>query len=337
MNAPGNNALAKALQGGVPFVEDPWSALGATVGLSADEVLAQLRAWKDGGELREISAVLEGVAFGYASALVAGSVAPERLEEVARIVGEHPTVTHNYERLHAFNLWFTIAVPQEMGLLPTLRTLARQSGVEAFHPMERTHTFKIGVNFDLESKTNETGRAGLSEIKPVETGPRERALFRALQTPLPLEPRPFSSLARVAGADEAELLAFAKRHHGGALRRYVGTFRHRKLGVRGNGMAVWNVPEDRMVQVGEALAAAPEVSHCYARNRIAGFPYALYSMIHGPDNDTVSAIAARLSTQVGVSDYAVLFSAREFKKTRLRYFLPELDAWWAAHRELAAA
>ncbi|MCC7108777.1 MAG: hypothetical protein IT382_05785 [Deltaproteobacteria bacterium] len=337
MSAPGNNQLAKALQGGVPFVEDPWTALGAQVSLTADEVLAQLQSWKEGGELREISAVLEGAAFGYDSALVAGTVPAERLEEVAGIVGAHPTVTHNYERLHAFNLWFTIAAPRDMGLLPTLRILARQAGVDAFFPMERTHTFKIGVAFDLESRTNETGKGALSDIKPVEVGPRERVLFRALQTPLPLTPRPFAALTQTLGLDEAELLAFAREHQGHALRRYVGTFRHRKLGVKGNGMAVWNVPEERIASVGEQLAAAPEVSHCYARNRIPGFPFALYSMIHGPDNDAVSVVAARLAAEVGVADYAVLFSAREFKKARLRYFLPELDTWWNAHRELAAA
>lgn len=337
MSAPAANQLAKALQAGVSFVSDPWEALAAQCSLPRDEVLAQLRAWREGGELREISAVLEGAAFGYASALVAGSVAPERLEEVANIVGEHPTVTHNYERLHAYNLWFTIAVPHEMGLQPTLETLARLANVEAFHPMERTHTFKIGVSFDLESKTNETGRGGVSNVQAIAVGPRERTLFRALQTPLPIEERPFAALAHGAGVDEAELLEFARRHHGGALRRYVGTFRHRKLGVRGNGMAVWNVPEDRLDAIGAALAAAPEVSHCYARNRIPGFPFALYSMIHGPDNDAVSVIAKRLSSEVGVEDYAVLFSAREFKKARLRYFLPELDAWWTAHREPVAA
>jgi hypothetical protein len=72
------------------------------------------------------------------------------------------------------------------------------------------------------------------------------------------------------------------------------------------------------------------VSHCYARNAIEDFPYTLYSMTHGPDQDSCRAVAARHSKEAGIADYAVLFSEREFKKARLRYFLPELDAWWAA-------
>ncbi len=97
-------------------------------------------------------------------------------------------------------------------------------------------------------------------------------------------------------------------------------------------MAVWRVADADAERVGRALAAAPEVSHCYARNAIPGFPYTVYSMLHGPARDTCLAVAARLSAQVGVADYIVLFSVEEYKKVRLRYFLPELDAWWQAHR-----
>ena len=80
--------------------------------------------------------------------------------------------------------------------------------------------------------------------------------------------------------------------------------------------------------VGAALAAAPEVSHCYSRPPFEGFPYSLYSMIHGPDEAAVRAVAERLSAETDSHRYDALFSTREFKKTRLRYFLPELDAWW---------
>lgn len=121
------------------------------------------------------------------------------------------------------------------------------------------------------------------------------------------------------------------------MRRYVGTFRHRRLGVGGNGMVVWRVPEADLGRMGPALAAAPEVSHCYARNAIPGFPYTLYSMLHGPDEQACREVARRISGELGVSDYLILFSSREFKKCRLRYFLPELDAWWARHAGPAAA
>ena len=101
-------------------------------------------------------------------------------------------------------------------------------------------------------------------------------------------------------------------------------------------MAVWTVDDERLPKVGPRLAAAPEVTHCYARNAIDGFPYTAYSMIHGPDRESVLEVAARLSEELDLPEYVVLFSTREFKKVRLRYFLPELDRWWSERVPAAA-
>jgi DNA-binding Lrp family transcriptional regulator len=143
-----------------------------------------------------------------------------------------------------------------------------------------------------------------------------------------LSERPFGELARGIEASEGELIDFARRHLGGAIRRYVGTLRHRKLGVKENGLVVWRVSEDDVQAAGERLARAPEVSHCYARNPVPNFPYTLYSMVHGPSRESCREIACALSRETGLGDYAALFSEREFRKQRLRYFLPELDHWW---------
>jgi DNA-binding Lrp family transcriptional regulator len=321
--------LIRAIQAGVPLVSRPFAELGEGLGIGEAAVLDGLRELKEEGVLREISAVLEGSALGYDSALVAGEVPEQKLEHVASVVSAHPTVTHNYLRNHRYVLWFTIAVPPEMDLDHTLKLLAREAGVEAFHALRRTHTFKIGVNFDPKSLQNQTATTQAREVEPVSVGENEASLFRTLQRPLPLEERPFDMLAEEAEVDPVELLEFAGRHLGGAIRRYVGTLRHRKLGVRENGMVVWRVPADRVEAVGWQLASAPEVSHCYARNTVEGFPYTLYSMVHGPSRESCHDVARTLSEKTGEDDYALLFSEKEYKKERLRYFLPELDRWWA--------
>ncbi len=166
------------------------------------------------------------------------------------------------------------------------------------------------------------------EIQPVAVDEAAARKFRALQRPLSLEEMPFDVISGEAGTDTGELLAFANRHLGGAIRKYVGTLRHRKLGVNENGMIVWRVEPDRVEEVGRQLASAPEVSHCYARNAVEGFPYNIYSMVHGPSRESCHETARALSEKTGREDYDVLFSEREFKKERLRYFLPELDRWW---------
>ena len=326
--AEDRKALIRTIQSEVPLEPRPFASIAQSLGSTEEAVIEGLRELQSEKILREISAVLEGNLLGYRSALATGSIPEERIEAVAAIVNTHPTVSHNYLRNHLYNLWFTIAVPPEMSLKRTLGLLAKEAGVDGFHALCRTHVFKIGVNFDPDSLKNRTEVTKISTAQKIEVGPRDAQYFRALQTPLPLSERPFDELARGIEASGGELIDFARHHLGGAIRRYVGTLRHRKLGVKENGMVVWRVSEDDVQAAGERLARAPEVSHCYARNPVPNFPYTLYSMVHGPSRESCREIAHALSRETGLGDYAVLFSEREFRKQRLRYFLPELDRWW---------
>ncbi len=327
------NALLAAVQHEVPLVERPFLQIAGALSIDEEDALAQLGEWAQDGTLREISGVLEGSLLGWSSALCTGSVPEAGLERAVAVLDAHPTVTHNYLREHACNLWFTIAVPPGMGLEETLSVLARRARVDVFHALERTATYKIGVSFDPETLTNRTVVTARREATAFRPDAREQRLFRALQTPLAIESRPFDALAAQAGVPVQELLDFAGRHLGAALRRYVGTLRHRKLGVHANGMSVWDVRDDERDAIGRAMAEVPEVSHCYARNAIPGFPYTLYAMLHAATRERCLGIAEELSRRIGERAHLVLFSTREFKKVRLRYFLPELDTWWAARNE----
>ncbi|MBI2186127.1 MAG: hypothetical protein HYU37_03255 [Acidobacteria bacterium] len=321
------NALAIAIQDGVPLCAHPFDELGRRLELPSSDVLGQLRTWSREGKLREISAVLEGSLLGYDSALCAAAVPEQELPHVTEVVNAHPTVTHNYLREHAYNLWFTIAVPRTMGLDETLARLETRAGAR-FFPARRTRTFKVGVNFDLLTGENSTSAQAPPETAPVDLSARDERLFRTLQTPLPLVARPFAALAEGAECTEGELLTFARLHLGGAIRRYVATFRQQRLGVRGNAMVVWHVPDEKLEEAGRRLADAPQVSHCYARQPLPDFPYTLYSMVHGPNEARCRDLVDRLAALVGTDDCAVLATTRELKKCRLRYFLPELERWW---------
>lgn len=330
--SPGEeNALARAVQEAVPLCARPFDELAERLELRSSDVLGQLCTWNSESKLREISAVLEGSLLGYESALYAASVPEQELPRVTEVVNAHPTVTHNYLREHAYNLWFTIAVPQTMGLQETLARLERRAGAR-FFSARRTRTYKVGVNFDLLSCQSWTTAQELPARAPFDPSAREERFFRALQTPLPLVERPFAVLADLAQCGEEELLEFARRHLGGTIRRYVATFRQRNLGVRGNAMVVWNVSDEELDETGRRLARAPEVSHCYARERLLNFPYALYSVVHGPNDTSCRELVSRLATVVGTNDYEMLVTKRELKKCRLRYFLPDLERWWVHNR-----
>jgi DNA-binding Lrp family transcriptional regulator len=85
-------------------------------------------------------------------------------------------------------------------------------------------------------------------------------------------------------------------------------------------MVAWRVPEERIEEVGKAMARFRAVTHCYQRKTCKGWPYNLYAMIHGDNREECHEIAKRMSGKVGIPDYVLLFSEKEFKKTSMNYF-----------------
>ena len=146
-------------------------------------------------------------------------------------------------------------------------------------------------------------------------------VVRALQGDIPLEPAPFAKLAQKAGLTEARFLAAAAAlRRSGALRSVRAVLRHRRAGYSANAMVAWRVPAARCPSFGKAAAARPEISHCYRRVTRPGWPYSLYTMIHGRSRAAVLRAVAALSADTGVTEYQVLESRREFKKTSMVYY-----------------
>ena len=107
----------------------------------------------------------------------------------------------------------------------------------------------------------------------------------------------------------------------GVMRRFAAILRHRQVGFTANGMIVWKVPKDRISKVGETLGSFPQVSHCYERPTYDDWPYNVFSMIHCKTHDEANEMAKTIQDQIRVDDYKILFSSREFKKTRVEYFV----------------
>jgi DNA-binding Lrp family transcriptional regulator len=149
----------------------------------------------------------------------------------------------------------------------------------------------------------------------------DKKVIRLIQGDIPLDQRPFLNMARQIGISEEE---FLERVRGlvarGAIRRFGATLRHQEAGYRSNAMVAWLVPEERLEEVGEALSAAREVTHCYHRRPQKDWPYNLFTMIHGSSRKACHDIAARMAERVHIKDYALLFSEKEFKKTSMAYY-----------------
>jgi DNA-binding Lrp family transcriptional regulator len=117
------------------------------------------------------------------------------------------------------------------------------------------------------------------------------------------------------------------------LRRVAAILYHRRAGFSANGMGVWRVPEDRILEVGAQMAAVRGISHCYQRPTYQDWPYSVFTMAHGRSKEECDAILDRIASQHGLhgDDRAVLYSSTEFKKVRLLYFTDDYARWEAEH------
>jgi len=154
----------------------------------------------------------------------------------------------------------------------------------------------------------------------------EKKIIALVQGDIPVEPRPYLSIAGKLGVDEETVLTVLKDLcERGIIRRFGATLRHQKTGFTANAMVAWVVDEDRVNEVGKMMADFDQVSHCYRRDPAPGWPYNFYTMVHSTDEAACREIAGRISQKTAVDTYAVLFSRKELKKTSMQYFGDEPD------------
>lgn len=340
--------LLNIIQGDFPLASRPFQALGTHVDLAEGEVIDRIAQLKQRKIIRQISAIFDTRSLGYKSSLVAMRVQPDRLDAAAAVVNGHPGVSHNYKRNHAFNMWFTLAVPPSSDLEWTVQRLHAMAGAESTRILPTLRLFKIGVQLDMEGKTgaerDESPEAGYSDTRRPAAGrdglrPVDIAAIRVLQEDLTLVPEPYRPLAEQIGLAEVGLFEVARHLTAqGYLRRMAAVLHHREAGFRANAMGVWVVSPERTEEVGRIMGSFRGVSHCYLRPTYPDWPYSIFSMVHGQKAKDCQDVISAISQATGITEYALLYSTKEYKKIRLKYFTPELDEWEAqARRSLEAA
>ncbi len=318
--------LLNEIQWTFPLVPRPFDAIAGKFGTSPKSVKERLLRLKEAGILRQLSAIFDTRRLGYTSSLVAMEVEPEMLEHVANQVNRHPGVSHNYERDHRFNLWFTLAVPPGSDLETEVGRFSALDGIRNVRMLPTLQLFKIGVKLEMVDgkKRSVAPSEEKKEVRDVKFVPTEedKSFVRELQKDLEITDRPFLKPAERLGLGEAQVFERLRHYEEiGVMRRFAAILRHRQAGFTANGMIVWNVPEDRISEVGSKLGAFPQVSHCYQRPTYPDWPYSVFSMIHCKTRDEAGRMAREIQGQVRVDDYRILFSSREFKKTRVEYFV----------------
>jgi DNA-binding Lrp family transcriptional regulator len=160
----------------------------------------------------------------------------------------------------------------------------------------------------------------------------DMAVIRATQGDMPVIPEPYAPAAEKLGIAQPELLAHLEgMQERRLLRRVAAILFHRRAGFSANGMGVWKVPDEQIVDIGPRMAAFRGISHCYQRPTYEDWPYSIFTMAHGRSKEECDAILDSIAAQTGVTERSTLYSSTEFKKIRLLYFTDEHRAWERRH------
>jgi len=147
----------------------------------------------------------------------------------------------------------------------------------------------------------------------------DTCLLKLTQDGIPLTHSPFADVAKELGMTEEEVVDRVKHLQvNGFIRRFGASIGHRAIGITANAMCTWNVPDELIEEVGAIMAGFTEVTHCYERPRYPDWPYNLFTMVHSYTRDDCERVAKEISIATGISDYNLLYSVREFKKTGVR-------------------
>jgi DNA-binding Lrp family transcriptional regulator len=330
--------LLNLLQGSFPLAERPYAEVARLAELSEDEALRRTARLLEERIIREVTPIFDTRVLGYKSMLVAAKVDPEHPWRAAKIINSHPGVSHNYLRDHDFNIWFTIATEpgSKLGLDGTLDVLQRLTGAESVRQLPTLRLFKIRMDLEMEKGTEALAAAAEAvdhrEPEAIPLSERDVAVIRATQGPMRAIAEPFAPAARELGMPVRELLAhledMRKRK---ALRRVAAILFHRRAGFSANGMGVWKVPEERILELGPRMASYRGISHCYQRPTYPDWPYSVFTMAHGRSKEECDAILDTIAAETGIGERRTLYSSTEFKKIRLLYFTDAHREWEAQH------
>ena len=322
--SPLQRAFLNRFQGGFPLSEHPYQDAAQDLGTNEATLLATIQDMLDVGLLTRFGPPWDAERLGGRFTLAAMAVPAADFEGVARMLEAALEVAHNYRRDHPLNMWFVLATPTQSGLDAAIRRIQSTTGVVVydFPKLREYHLgFWLHLGDDGSVGVRRVERARPSEAPTLDT--LDLALVAATQAGLPLEPEPFAVLATRVDTEPATVVARLQRLlEQGAVRRIGAVPNHYRLGLRGNGMTVWNIEDTEVDALGERVGALEGVSHCYRRpRRLPLWPYNLFAMVHGRDRTEVLEGAARIEAVVAGHSrgHRVLFSEAILKKTGLRF------------------
>jgi len=322
--------LLSIIQKSFPLTKYPYKEIAQKLEVSEDEVLETLKDEKQNSIIRQISPIFDTKRLGYSSSLIAFKVANNKIDNAVKIINAHPGVSHNYERDHSFNIWFTLAVAPDstLGLEKSVELLARLSGADDFIMLPTLKMFKISVKLNTTGKDAKKEKVAKKSHKDIELTKEYMDVITQTQYDLPIVSEPFKEVISTLDMSYDRLFEILNElKDAGVMRRFAAILNHRKAGFNANAMVVWDVDEKDGEQIGKTAAEFSAVSHCYLRPKYENWPYNLFTMVHGKTTDETNSIIESIASEIKHKDKRPLYSTREFKKVRIEYFTPKFKEW----------
>jgi DNA-binding Lrp family transcriptional regulator len=139
--------LINNLQIGLPLCRRPFAALADDLGIAEEEIVARLQRLLDDKVLTRFGPMYDAASMGGAFTLAAMPVPTERFEDVAEIVNGFDEVAHNYERDHAYNMWFVVAVDEPSGIGRVLTAIEERTGIPVLNlPKEEEYFLQLRLD-----------------------------------------------------------------------------------------------------------------------------------------------------------------------------------------------
>lgn len=322
--------LLSLIQTQFPLVDKPFQALAAQLGSDEETLMKTLLEEKQNRTIRQISPIFDTKRLGYNSSLIAFKIQPENIDNAVEVINRHPGVSHNYEREHAFNIWFTLAVPpnSKLGLEQTVEILAQKAQAIDYILLPTIRLFKIGVKFNTTNQEQKKETVTQQNRKNITLTPLHHQIIAQTQYDIPIVSEPFKEIVTKLDIDYDTFFSILNElQDAGVMRRFAAILNHRNAGFNANAMVVWDVDEKKAIEMGKIAAQYSAVSHCYLRPKYPNWPYNLFTMIHGKTKEETDQIIQEMALEIEHFSRRSLYTKREFKKQRIIYFSSEFEKW----------
>jgi len=329
--------LLSIIQKRFPLVAKPFAVIAEELGTDEETIIELISEEKKNNIIRQISPIFDTKRLGYSSSLVSFKVRREDIGKAVEAINSHPGVSHNYEREHTFNIWFTLAVSPDskLGLKRTVEILAEEANAMEYIMLPTLKLFKISVKLNTTGKDAKKEKVAKPNKKSIELTPLHHRVIALAQHDIPIISEPFKDIVEELDLSYDEFFKILNElKDAGVMRRFAGILNHRKAGFNANAMVVWDVDEERGEEIGKKAAEFSAVSHCYLRPKYPNWPYNLFTMVHGKTTEETNGIIREMADEIPHFSRRPLYSTREFKKVRIKYFSPKFEEWESHKLEL---